>query len=138
MSDTLVGQGKLTDITFFGLRASIGIIFIIHGMTKFSAGFADVLPQMGLPPELQFPIALAELIPGILLFIGVLTRISGAILSIIMLGAIFMIKGATSLTGDMGYEFDLILLAGSLVIMIAGPGRVSISYIVKKIPRPLH
>ncbi|WOV92399.1 MAG: DoxX family protein [Candidatus Nitrosoabyssus spongiisocia] len=138
MSDSLVGQGKLTDIVFFGMRASIGIIFIIHGMAKFSPGFAEVLPRMGLQPELQIPIALAELIPGILLFIGVLTRLSGALLSIIMLGAIFMIKGVTSLTGDMGYEFDLILLASSLVIMIAGPGRVSISHIIQKIPRPLQ
>ena len=138
MSDSLVGQGKFTDIAFFGMRASIGIIFIVHGMAKLSPGFAEVLPRMGLPPELQIPLALAELVSGILLFAGVLTRFSGALLSIIMLGAIFMVKGATSLTGDRGYEFDLILLASCLVIMIAGPGRVSISHLVKRIPRLLH
>ena len=55
-----------------------------------------------------------------------------------MLGAIFLVKGGTSLTGDSGYEFDLILLAVSLVVIVSGPGRVSVSHLIKKIPRFLH
>jgi putative oxidoreductase len=59
-------------------------------------------------------------------------------ISIIMLGAIFMVKGASSITGKGGVELDLILLASSLVIMIVGPGRISLAHIIKKIPRCLH
>ncbi len=55
-----------------------------------------------------------------------------------MLGAIFLVKGAQSIAGDGGVEFDLILLASVLVIMITGPGKISISQIIKKIPRCLH
>ena len=87
---------------------------------------------------MQIPIALAEMIPGILLIMGVLTRISSSLLSIVMLGAIFYVKGATNLTGEKVFELDLILLAASLVIIVAGPGRISISHIVKKIPRFLQ
>ena len=87
---------------------------------------------------MQIPIALAEMIPGILLIMGVLTRISSSLLSIVMLGAIFYVKGATNLTGEKAFELDLILLAASLVIIVAGPGRISISHIVKKIPRFLQ
>jgi putative oxidoreductase len=94
--------------------------------------------MMGLPVEMQIPIALAELISGILLITGVLSRVSAALLSIIMLGAIFHVKGAQSLTGDKGVEIDLILLASCLVIMIVGPGRISLAHIIKKIPRCLH
>ena len=93
---------------------------------------------MGIPAEMQIPIALAEFVPGIFLIIGVLTRISGAILSIVMLGAIFLVKGASSLTGDSGYEFDLILLAASLLVIASGPGKVSISHLIQKIPRFLQ
>ena len=128
----------LNDVVFMGLRSSIGVIFILHGMQKFNPGFANFLPNMGLPPEMQIPIALAELVPGILLIIGVLSRFSGALLSIIMVGAIFHVKGAQSITGDGGVELDLILLASSLVIMIAGPGRISLAQAIKKIPRCLH
>ena len=128
----------LNDVVFMGLRSAIGVIFIVHGVAKFNPGFANFLPNMGLPPEMQIPIALAELIPGILLIVGVLSRFSASLLSIIMIGAIFHVKGAQSLTGDGGVELDLILLAASLVIVVAGPGRISISQVIKKLPRYIH
>lgn len=87
---------------------------------------------------MQIPIALAEFVPGVLLIIGGLTRISASLLSIVMLGAIFMVKGAQSLTGKGGVELDLLLLAGCLVIIVIGPGRISVSYILKKVPRFLQ
>jgi len=133
-----IKEKVLNDVVFMGLRSAIGVIFIVHGMAKFNPGFANFLSNIGLPPEMQIPIALAELVPGILLIIGILSRLSTILLSIIMLGAIFHVKGAQSLTGDGGVEIDLILLASILVIMIAGPGRISLSQIIKKLPRCLH
>jgi putative oxidoreductase len=138
LTDAKFSDGKLHDIAFMGLRSVIGSIFIVQGTGKFNPGVAGFLTNMGLPPELQIPIALAETIGGILLIIGVLSRISSSILSIIMLGAIFIVKGASNLTGEGGVAIDLMLLASSLVIIVTGPGRVSISHIVKKIPRVLH
>ena len=142
MTDSLtlaeIREKFLNDIVFMGLRSTIGVIFVLHGISKFNPGFAENLPNMGLPAEMQIPIALAELVPGILLIIGVLSRLSASLISIIMLGAIFMVKGASSITGKGGVELDLILLASALVIMIAGPGKVSIAHIIKKIPRCLH
>jgi len=137
--DASLSQNKLHDIANMGMRAAIGVIFIVHGFGKFgNPGFGGWISSMGIPAEMQIPIALAEFVPGILLLIGVLTRISGALLSIVMLGAIFLVKGASSLDGDKGYEFDLILLAASLVVIVAGPGKVSISHAIKKLPRWLH
>ena len=132
-------ENKLHDIAFMGLRTAIGVIFIAHGTGKFNPGFIGFLTgPLGFPPEMQIPLALAETIPGILLIIGVATRISSSILSIVMLGAIFYVKGASNLTGEGGYELDLTLLAANLVIIVAGPGRVSIAHIAKKIPRFLQ
>ena len=131
-------ENKLHDITHFGIRAAIGVIFIVQGSGKFDPGVAGWLTSIGLPVELQIPIALAETIGGILLIVGVLSRISSSILSIIMLGAIFHVKGASNLTGQGGFAIDLMLLAGCLAIIVAGPGRISISHIAKKIPRFLQ
>ena len=128
----------LNDAVFMGLRSSIGIIFILHGVGKFNPGFAGFLGSLGIPAEMQIPIALAETVSGILMIFGVLNRFSAAVLSMVMLGAIFHVKGAGSITGDRGVEFDLILLAAALVIMIAGPGRISLAHAIKKIPRILH
>ena len=133
-----IRDNKLNDIVFMGLRSTIGVIFIVHGLSKFGPGFESFLPMFGLPVEMQIPIALAELISGILLVTGVLSRISASLISIIMLGAIFHVKGAESLTGDKGVELELILLATCLVIMIVGPARISLSHVIKKLPRYLH
>ncbi len=139
MADAGIRQTVLNDAANFGMRITIGVIFIVHGYSKIgNEGFAGWLPSLGIPAEMQMLIALAEIIPGILLIVGVLTRISSSLLSIIMIVAIFHVKSAASLTGDRGYEFDLILLAASLVIIVAGPGRISLSHIAKKIPRALH
>jgi len=131
-------ENKLHDITHFGIRAAIGVIFIVQGSGKFNPGFAGFLTNIGLPVEMQIPIALAETIGGSLLIVGVLSRISSSILCIISLGAIFHVKGASNLVGEGGFDIDLILLAGCLAIIVAGPGRVSISHIAKKIPRFLQ
>ncbi len=138
MTTSEIKEKILNDVVFIGLRSAIGVIFIVHGIGKFNPGFVDFLSNIGLPPEMQIPIALAELVPGILLVFGVLSRLSASLLCIIMLGAIFHVKGAQSLTGDGGVELDLILLASSLVIMVVGPGRISLSHIIKKLPRCLH
>jgi putative oxidoreductase len=138
LTDAKFSDGKIHDIAFMGLRSVIGAIFIVQGSGKFSPRTADFLTNMGLPAELQIPIALAETIGGILLILGVFSRISSSILSVIMLGAIFVVKGASNLTGQGGVALDLMLLASCLVIIVMGPGRVSISHIVKKIPRVLH
>ena len=139
MTEAKFSENRLLDIAFWGLRAAVGAIFIAHGTGKFGEGFVGFLTgPLGFPPEMQIPIALAETIPGILLIIGVLSRISASLLSIIMMGAIFYVKEASNLTGEGGFELDLILLAACLTIIVAGPGRISISHIAKKIPRFLH
>ena len=116
-----LSTSKLHDVAHMGMRATIGVIFIVHGFGKFgNPGFGGWISSMGIPAEMQIPIALAEFIPGIFLIFGIFTRIS------------------SSLTGEHGYELDLILLASCLVVIVAGPGRVSLSYALKKVPRILQ
>ena len=138
MTGAEIKEKILNDVTFIGLRSALGVIFIAHGISKFNPGFSNFLINIGIPVEMQIPIALAELVPGIFLIFGVLSRLSAALISIIMLGSIFYVKGAQSLIGDGGIEIDLIILASMLVIMIAGPGRISIAQVTKKLPRCLH
>lgn len=138
MSTAELRGGILQDIVMMGLRATVGVVFIVHGAGKFAPFFANVLPNWGIPASMQIPVALGELVPGVLLLIGVLTRFSSGLLSIYMLGAIFLVKGAESFTGDRGTEFDIMLLAAALLVMIMGPGRISLSQIIKRLPRFIH
>ena len=138
--DTTIKENKLHDITHWGIRASIGTIFIFHSIKKFSPSWQEWLTNNSLPAELQLPIALAEFLGGAFLITGVLTRVTGTIFSIILLGAIFVIKGLDKFSGGQftGWEFDLVMLAACLMIIITGPGKVSISHLIKRIPRLLQ
>ena len=129
----------LHDIAHWGIRASIGAIFIVHSLKKFDPSWQEWLISIGIPPEMQLPIALTEFIGGIFLVTGVLTRITGAVFSVILLGAIFYIRWENGFfVSKGGWEWDLIMLAAVLAIMVAGPGRISIAHAVKKIPRFLQ
>ncbi|MEW6588851.1 MAG: hypothetical protein AB1299_06770 [Thermoproteota archaeon] len=76
----------------------------------------------------------------IFLITGVMTRITGSIFSIILFGVIFKIKGLDKFAGGQftGWKFDLVMLAACLMIIITGPGKASISHLVKRIPRYLQ
>ncbi|WP_316504723.1 DoxX family protein [Nitrosopumilus sp.] len=127
------------DIVHWGISASIGAIFIVHSLKKFDPSWQEWLVSIGLPPEMQLPIALAEFIGGILLVIGVLTRITSVVFSVILLGAIFHIRWEKGFfVSKGGWEWDLVMLAAVLAIMVAGPGRISIAHAIKKIPRFLQ
>ncbi len=138
--EAILRETKWQDITHWGIRAALGAIFIIHSLKKFDPSWQDwLVNSAGLPAEMQIPIALAELIGGTLLILGVLTRITGVVFSILLLGAIFHIRWENGFfVSQGGWEWDLIMLAAMLSIIAAGPGRVSISHLVKKIPRYLQ
>ena len=73
---------------------------------------------------------LLEVIGRIVLIIDVLTRIAAALLIIDMIGAIILVKLPDGFVG--GYEFELLLIAISVSLLLTGPSRISIEYDVLK------
>jgi putative oxidoreductase len=73
---------------------------------------------------------LLEVIGGIFLLVGVLTRITSALLVMDMIGAILIVKLSKGFVG--GYELDLLLLAMALSLILTGPGRISIQWDILK------
>ncbi len=138
-AETQINQSLLHDITHWGIRSSIGAIFLVHSLKKFDPIWQEWLIGIGIPPEMQLPIALAEFIGGILLIVGVLNRITGAVFSVILLGAIFHIRWENGFfVSQGGWEWDLVMLASVLTIIVAGPGRISLASLIKKLPKFLY
>ena len=81
---------KLSQYGPFPIRIIAGIAFIIHGLPKLSniAGTEHFFANMvGLPAAMALPIGLLEVIGGIALLIGVLTRIASILFIIEMIGS---------------------------------------------------
>ena len=138
MTDADLRTHKLHDLSHFGLRIVVGVFFIVHSQMKFGSGFGKFIAGLGLPAQMGILIGLWELIGGSLLVVGVLTRISSSLIAIDMLGAIVYVKKARAFSGMGGVELELLSFIILLTIIVLGPGRISISHIVKKITRFLQ
>ena len=115
------------------IRIIAGIAFIVHGLPKLTnvvgteAFFAS---KMGLPAALALPVGLLEVIGGIVLIVGVLTRIASILFIIEMIGSTITAKIGKGFVG--GYELDLLLMTISISLLLTGPGRISIEWNVLK------
>jgi putative oxidoreductase len=138
MTDAAIRTSIFHDISHFGLRVVIGVFFMVHSQLKFDTGFGQFLSSLGLPAEMAVLIGLLELIGGFLLIVGVLSRIASSIIAIDMLGAIVYVKRIKAFSGNQGVELELLAFIVLLTILVLGPGRISVSHIVKKIPRFLQ
>ncbi|BDG35398.1 DoxX family protein [Saccharococcus caldoxylosilyticus] len=112
---------KNLELGSFIIRLVLGIIFLVHGFTKFQGGIentAGFFSSIGLPGFLAYLVGEVELIGGILLILGLGTRIIAGAFAAIMVGAIFTVKLKSGFVG--GYEFELALLAMSLHLLFSG------------------
>ena len=128
-----MNQSTLTNTALTVLRVIVGFIFAAHGWQKFTeftiAGTQAAFGKMGVPAaDVVAPIvATIELVGGIALIAGVLTRVFAALLALDMLGALFLVHAPAGLFADKGgYELVLALAAGAAAVALAGAGRISI------------
>jgi putative oxidoreductase len=115
------------------LRVVLGIIFIAHGKAKLDGGMegtAGFFGSVGVPlPDLMAPLITAlEIGGGLLLIIGLGTRIVALLFALEMIGTTLLVRVPLGLIAEQGVgaEFDLAMLAGSLAILFLGPGKLAV------------
>ena len=128
---------RLAGLAPLAVRIIVGIIMFAHGLQKLQvgpSGFGQGLAGMGVPaPELMaYVVTFVELVGGALLIVGLLSRLAALLLTIDLVVAILLVKLNVGLIAPQGSgagaELDLALIAGFLVILLAGPGRFSLDY----------
>ncbi|MGQ4666863.1 DoxX family protein [Metabacillus halosaccharovorans] len=118
------------------LRAVAGLLFFIHGLSKFQGGISNTVgffDSLGIPGFMAYVVAVVELLGGIALFLGLGTRIVTLLFALIMIGAIFTAKLSLGFLGNgqmAGYELDLVLLAVSIYFVFAEKSKVSLDHLL--------
>jgi putative oxidoreductase len=125
--------GTAADLGPLLIRLGVGSVFAVHGWQTFDGGvsnFAGFLDSLGVPfPELVAWLqVIAEGVGGVLIVVGLLTRLVTLPLIANMVGAILLVKVDVGFVvpDATGAELDVALLAGLLGLLFIGPGRYSV------------
>lgn len=131
--DTFVAMRTTsTSIGLTALRIVLGVVFIAHGAQKFAQGIPNVaqgFSGMGVPlADVAAPlVAGLELVGGVLLVLGVATRVVGVLLAVDMVVAGLLAHASSGFySQDGGFEYVLVLAVASLAVALTGPGRFSL------------
>lgn len=130
-----MNNATLTTTARTVLRVVVGFLFAAHGWQKYNewtiAGTTAAFGDMGIPmAEIAAPfIATLELVGGIALILGLLTRPVAILLTLDMLGALVLVHlSAGVFVANNGYELVLLLGAAALALALVGPGLASADY----------
>ena len=119
------------------LRLTLGVIFIAHGAQKALGSWEGpgLRAFMNFPAPYSFmrpawlwmgAAAVAELLGGILVLLGLFTRVGAFLIACVMLSAMLGVHWSKGFfMSNMGIEYTLALLGMALALLIAGGGQAS-------------
>jgi len=129
------------DVAALLMRLALGVVFVAHGGQKVlgwwggygASATIQGFAKMGMPPVLTILVMTAELGGGLLLIVGLLTRLAALGIGCVMLGAIvlvhskvgFFMNWAGNQKGE-GFEYHLLALGLAIALLIKGGGAMSI------------
>ena len=123
-----MNDSRLTDTAALLLRLALGTMFIAHALLKYfvftPAGTAQFFASLGLPGALGYVTIAVELVGGVLLILGVQTRVVALALVPVLLGATWAHSGNgwlfTSPNG--GWEYPAFWTVTLIVQALIGGG----------------
>jgi putative oxidoreductase len=132
----------VSDWALLFARLALSIVFFAHGAQKVFGwfggyGFAGTvagMTKMGMPGILVYFVMAVELLGGLGMIFGVLSRLSGLGIVAVMLGAIFMVHLPNGFFMNWmgtqkaeGFEYHILAIALALTILLIGPGRIAVA-----------
>jgi putative oxidoreductase len=115
------------------LRLALGILILLHGVAKISAGVSGVggmLASHGLPSALAYLVYVGEIVAPVLVIVGIYTRPAAWIIAINMVVAIWLVHMNDLFTigknGGWALELQGMFLFGAIAVALLGAGRLSV------------
>ena len=135
-----MNEVKRLDVGLLVLRVSLGIIFIAHGYLKvFTFGIKNAMAVFEahtvwhinmIPGWFAPPAAVIEWVCGILLILGVKTRLITPLLAAVAFGAAAVhFENGWNYTSkpDGGWEYGIFLFLCCIVVFLVGPGKYALT-----------
>lgn len=112
------------------LRLALGVVFMARGWEKLNgplgtpAGFNIDDWGWPFPVFWAWLVALVETFGGLLIVVGLFTRIAAALIACAVIVAIVKVEAARGFVD--GFDFELVLLMIAVALALGGPGRLSV------------
>ncbi|MBS0450392.1 MAG: DoxX family protein [Proteobacteria bacterium] len=117
----------------FVLRVAVGVLILLHGISKLSSGVGFISGQLasqGLPGALAYLVFIGEILAPVLLIAGIYTRPAAWIVVINMIVAIWLVHTSQlfGLNKQGGWNLELqgMYLFGAMAVALMGAGRFSV------------
>ena len=129
------------DLALLLIRISGSLPFLYHGSAILFGAFGGLGPQrfsavMHAPTIVGYLVGLAQFCGGLAILTGLFIRIGAVCITIVMLGAIFLVHLHSGFdVSKNGMEFALTQLLIALALLIVGAGRYSLATLL---PTPLQ
>lgn len=120
---------RLQPLALLVMRVALGAIFIAHGAQKAFGGWQmskQIVTGIGFPWWMAILLIAAELGGGILVLVGLLTRLGALAICADMGVAIAKVHWAHGLKGQGGFEFPLACAALAFALIFFGAGPISL------------
>src|SRR6202042_1023502 len=125
---------KLKPLALLLLRLGLGIIFVFHGYPKLFTHTRETMQgfaHMGFPAYFAYIAGVFEFFGGLLLIVGLFTRIAGLLLAIEMAIAIWRVHLPQGPILDVhNYELPLALFVGAFTLAAVGAGLISMDHLL--------
>jgi putative oxidoreductase len=128
----IMNESHQTHLAAALLRAGLGVMFVAHALLKVFVftvpGTVQFFQSVGLPGAFAYATIAAELVGGVMLILGVYTRVVALALLPVLLGALWVHSGNgwlfTSANG--GWEYPAFLVLAAVVVAVLGGGRYAL------------
>jgi len=131
----------LMDGALLSIRIASALAFLYHGSAILFGMFDGPGPQRfavshGFPILLGYLVGLVQVVGGLAVLTGIFTRAGAASLTVVMIGAIFLVHLRHGFdVSNGGFEYALTQLLIALALLLAGPGAYSLN---SKLPPALQ
>jgi putative oxidoreductase len=123
---------RLQPLALLVMRLALGAVMFVHGYHKVFGGLhhhAQFVASLGLPAWTAYVSSFTEFLGGLLVLIGLFTRIAAFAICINLSVAILKVHLHNGLMGNGGYEFPLALAALAFALIFFGAGPIAFDHI---------